>query len=45
MGTNVAGDQPDKTMVLVHLVQMHVNSDNANAFSTFQSLWSKRISL
>ena len=45
MGANVAGDQPDKTVVLVHLVPMHVNFDNATAFSTFQSLWSKRISL
>ncbi|CAM0880206.1 unnamed protein product [Alopecurus aequalis] len=45
MGANVAGDQPDKTVVLVHLVPMHVNFDNATAFSAFQSLWSKRISL
>lgn len=45
MGANVAGDQPDKTVVLVHLVPMHVNFDNATAFSTFQRLWSKRISL
>ena len=27
MGANVAGDQPDKTVVLVHLVPMHVNFD------------------
>jgi hypothetical protein len=45
MGANVAGDQPDKTVVLMHLVPMHVNFDNATAFSTFQKLWSKRISL
>ncbi|KAM3197065.1 hypothetical protein ACQJBY_072624 [Aegilops geniculata] len=45
MGANVAGDQPDKTVVLVHLVPMHVNFDKATALSTFQSLWSKKISL
>lgn len=45
MGANVAGDQPDKTVVLVDLVPMHVNFDNATAFATFQSLWSKKISL
>ena len=45
MGANVAGDQPDKTVVLVHLVAMHVKFDNATAFSTFQSLWSKKVSL
>jgi hypothetical protein len=45
MGANVAGDQPDKTVVLVHLVPMHLNFDNATAFSAFQRLWSKRIPL
>ncbi|VAH73346.1 unnamed protein product [Triticum turgidum subsp. durum] len=45
MGANVAGDQPDKTVVLVHLVPMHVNFDKATALSTFQTLWSKKISL
>ncbi|KAF7035306.1 hypothetical protein CFC21_046215 [Triticum aestivum] len=45
MGANVAGDQPDKTVVLVHLVPMHVNFDKATALLTFQSLWSKKISL
>ncbi|KAK8452595.1 hypothetical protein SEVIR_5G135900v4 [Setaria viridis] len=45
MGANVAGDQPDKTMVLVDLVPMQVKFDNATAFSAFESLWSKKISL
>ncbi|KAL6838708.1 hypothetical protein ACP4OV_031422 [Aristida adscensionis] len=45
MGANVAGDQPDKTLVLVDLVPMQVKFDNATAFSAFQSLWSKKISL
>ncbi|KAM0835676.1 hypothetical protein ACQ4PT_062784 [Festuca glaucescens] len=45
MGANVAGDQPDKTVVLVHLVPMHVNFDNATAFLVFQRLWGKRIPL
>uniref|UniRef100_A0A0D9UXW2 Protein kinase domain-containing protein n=1 Tax=Leersia perrieri TaxID=77586 RepID=A0A0D9UXW2_9ORYZ len=45
MGANVAGDQPDKTVVLVDLVPMQVKFDNATAFSTFENLWSKKISL
>ncbi|XP_015688161.1 receptor-like serine/threonine-protein kinase ALE2 isoform X2 [Oryza brachyantha] len=45
MGANVAGDQPDKTVVLVDLVPMQVKFDNATAFSTFESLWSKKVSL
>ncbi|RLN23727.1 hypothetical protein C2845_PM07G37490 [Panicum miliaceum] len=45
MGANVASDQPDKTMVLVDLVPMQVKFDNATAFSAFESLWSKKISL
>lgn len=45
MGANVAGDQPDKTMVLVDLVPMQVKFDNATAFSAFESLWSKKIPL
>jgi hypothetical protein len=45
MGANVAGDQPDKTVVLVHLVPMHLNFDNATAFLAFQRLLSKRIPL
>ncbi|KAG8045577.1 hypothetical protein GUJ93_ZPchr0008g11861 [Zizania palustris] len=45
MGANVAGDQPDKTMVLVDLVPMQLKFDNATAFSTFDNLWSKKISL
>ncbi|XP_015622425.1 receptor-like serine/threonine-protein kinase ALE2 isoform X1 [Oryza sativa Japonica Group] len=45
MGANVAGDQPDKTVVLVDLVPMQVKFDNATAFLTFENLWSKKISL
>lgn len=45
MGANVAGDQPDKTMVLVDLVPVQVKFDNATAFSAFESLWSKKVSL
>lgn len=45
MGANVAGDQPDKTMVLVDLVPMQLKFDNATAFSAFESLWNKKISL
>ncbi|OEL36712.1 Receptor-like serine/threonine-protein kinase ALE2, partial [Dichanthelium oligosanthes] len=45
IGANVASDQPDKTMVLVDLVPMQVKFDNATAFSAFESLWSKKISL
>ncbi|KAF0915983.1 hypothetical protein E2562_000616 [Oryza meyeriana var. granulata] len=45
MGANVAGDQPDKTVVLVDLVPMQVKFDNATAFTTFENLWSKKISL
>ncbi|KAG2586390.1 hypothetical protein PVAP13_5NG053700 [Panicum virgatum] len=45
MGANVASDQPDKTMVLVDLVPMQAKFDNATAFSAFESLWSKKVSL
>ena len=45
MGANVASDQPDKTMVLVDLVPMQTKFDNATAFSAFESLWSKKVSL
>ncbi|KAL6627267.1 hypothetical protein ACP70R_030993 [Stipagrostis hirtigluma subsp. patula] len=45
MGANVAGDQPDKTVVLVNLVPMQVKFDNATAFSAFENLWSKKVSL
>ncbi|KAJ1282171.1 hypothetical protein BS78_03G030400 [Paspalum vaginatum] len=45
MGANVAGDQPEKTMVLVDLVPMEVKFDNATAFSAFESLWNKKVSL
>ena len=42
---NVGGDQPDKAMVLVDLVPMQAKFDNATAFSAFESLWSKKVSL
>ncbi|XP_062213006.1 receptor-like serine/threonine-protein kinase ALE2 isoform X2 [Phragmites australis] len=45
MGANVAGDQPDKTVVLVDLVPMQVKFDNATVLSAFESLWSNKVSL
>lgn len=41
MGANVADDQPDKAVVLVHLGPMHVNFYSVNAFSTYKTCGAK----
>ncbi|XP_078164159.1 protein kinase superfamily protein isoform X3 [Carex rostrata] len=45
MGANVAEEQSDKTVVLVHLVPAQIRFDNATAFSTYEGFWTKQVPL
>lgn len=45
MGANAAGEQLDKTIVIVNLVPLKQNFDPATAFSIYQKLWKKQVSI
>lgn len=45
MGANVAEEQADKTVVLVHLVPAQIRFDNVTAFSTYEDFWTKQVPL
>lgn len=45
MGANVAGEQLDRTIVLVNLVPLNQNFDPATAFSIYQKFWKKQVSI
>ncbi|KAL8210536.1 hypothetical protein R6Q57_004973 [Mikania cordata] len=43
MGVNAAGDQLDKTIVLVNLVPLKQNFDFGTAFPIYQKFWKKQV--
>nr|XP_043615240.1 receptor-like serine/threonine-protein kinase ALE2 isoform X2 [Erigeron canadensis] len=43
MGANAAGEQLDKTIVLVNLVPLKQNFDPSTAFSIYQKFWKKQV--
>ncbi|CAI9263495.1 unnamed protein product [Lactuca saligna] len=45
MGANVAGEQLDRTIVLVNLVPLNQNFDPDTAFSIYQKFWKKQVSI
>ncbi|PIN17269.1 Non-specific serine/threonine protein kinase [Handroanthus impetiginosus] len=43
MGANEAGDNPEKSIVLIDLVPLHKKFDHTTSYLTFQRFWGKRV--